>query len=69
MTSLFLNYFSNRSKSHQNDVYRIKFQHLRHVTPMRWKKSNHIRKIHVSNLLMTDVTISITYNVVFQYEL
>lgn len=52
MTSFFLTNTFVRSKSQQWDVFRIKFQHLRGVTPFDWKNIKHIRKIPVSTLLI-----------------
>lgn len=55
MTSTFFKLIFVRLKSHQPAVYRIKFQHLRGVTAIGWKKTKHIRKIHVSILLIVDM--------------
>ncbi len=52
MTSVFFKINFVRLKRHQITFYRIKYQHLRGVTAIGWKKTKHIRKIHVSILLM-----------------
>ncbi|CRZ51598.1 Uncharacterised protein [Vibrio cholerae] len=52
MTSFFLTNKIVRSKRQQWNVFRIKFQHLRGVTPFDWKNIKHIRKIPVSILLI-----------------
>ncbi|OEE78876.1 hypothetical protein A130_02950 [Vibrio genomosp. F6 str. FF-238] len=59
MTSTFLQKISVRLKYKQSIVYRIKFQHLKRITAMGWKNVKHVRKIHVSIMLIVDASISL----------